>query len=162
MVFDSHFVWFRCSCVSLSRRFYCELDKTQVREEYELLMKQNRNSTISALDIYITHRCQVYYTRNRSGSLHGWLPQWHVLFLSRRPSSHPDSGGVLSCGVHSMYTCVRFFSLFCFGRSRSFGEGPDVFTTNEPDVSGKQTSSRKWPKYRTVSLAVSCLCLACA
>lgn len=33
--------------------------ETKVREEYELLMKQNRNSTISGKDIYITHRCQV-------------------------------------------------------------------------------------------------------
>lgn len=31
----------------------------QAREDYELLMKQNRNSTISGQDIYITHRCQV-------------------------------------------------------------------------------------------------------
>ncbi|CAM9546561.1 unnamed protein product, partial [Hapterophycus canaliculatus] len=34
------------------------LKHTAVREEYELLMKQNRNSTISGQDIYITHRCQ--------------------------------------------------------------------------------------------------------
>lgn len=34
--------------------------RTQAREDYELLMKQNRNSTISGQDIYITHRCQVY------------------------------------------------------------------------------------------------------
>lgn len=30
----------------------------KAREEYELLVRQNRNSTISGQDIYITHRCQ--------------------------------------------------------------------------------------------------------
>ena len=33
--------------------------RMQAREDYEQLMKQNRNSTISGQDIYITHRCQV-------------------------------------------------------------------------------------------------------
>lgn len=37
-------------------------DGMQAREDYELLMKQNRNSTISGQDIYITHRCQVPHT----------------------------------------------------------------------------------------------------
>lgn len=40
--------------------------ETEVREEYELLMKQNRNSTISGQDIYITHRCQVRYSCKES------------------------------------------------------------------------------------------------
>lgn len=31
----------------------------QVREEYELMMKKNRNITISGQDVYITHRSQV-------------------------------------------------------------------------------------------------------
>ncbi|CAM9738436.1 unnamed protein product [Ectocarpus sp. 13 AM-2016] len=34
------------------------LKHTAAREEYELLVRQNRNSTISGQDIYITHRCQ--------------------------------------------------------------------------------------------------------
>eukprot|EP00752_Nemacystus_decipiens_P010548 g9393.t1 len=46
------------------------LKHTAVREEYELLMKQNRNSTISGQDIYITHRCQALLESGRVASRH--------------------------------------------------------------------------------------------
>eukprot|EP00903_Cladosiphon_okamuranus_P009352 g8918.t1 len=44
------------------------LKHTAVREEYELLMKKNRNSTISGQDIYITHRCQALLESGRVAS----------------------------------------------------------------------------------------------
>lgn len=45
-------------CPALRCAAICIFD-TKIREEYKLLMKQNRNIAISGQDIYITHRCQV-------------------------------------------------------------------------------------------------------